>query len=136
MCVENEFIPYEEALIFEELGFDEPCLGAYYHAGKRLHIAEYVNHGEYSVLAPLWSQAFNWFREKYNIHYTISYECSQQDHTWGYNWNLYNYTGLLDNYITSHPDAPAGEWVYDTHNQAILACLKEIIKILKDNMTF
>ena len=29
--MENEFIPYEQALALKELGFDEPCIGYYYN---------------------------------------------------------------------------------------------------------
>ena len=29
MNIENEFIPYEQALALKELGFDEPCFGIY-----------------------------------------------------------------------------------------------------------
>ena len=62
--VDKEFVPYEQALALKELGFNEPCLASYFHAGKRLHITEYINYGEYTTLAPTFSQAFRWFREK------------------------------------------------------------------------
>lgn len=65
--MEKEFVPYEQALALKELGLNEPCLASYYHAGKRLDICEYINHGEYTVLAPTFSQAFRWIREKYGL---------------------------------------------------------------------
>ena len=129
-----EFVPYEEALALKELGFNEPCLASYFHAGKRLHITEYINYGEYTVLAPTFSQAFRWFREKYKLHYSIDYECSQHDHKWGYNYTIYNYNQVVktnEEYIQSNPIAPAGEWVYETHEEAELACLKKLIEIAK-----
>ena len=67
----------------------------------------------------------------YDIHYSIDRECSQQDYKWGYNWSLYNYTGIFNEYLTSHPDAPAGEWVYDTYEEAELACLDKLIEIVE-----
>ena len=85
----NEFVPYEIALELKQLGFTEPCLASYYHAGRRLDICEYINHGEYTVLAPTHSQAFRWLRENYprlnfgfdkihpeskNYHYHINYK--------------------------------------------------------------
>jgi len=130
-----EFVPYEEALALKELGFNEPCLASYFHAGKRLHITEYINYGEYTVLAPTFSQAFRWFREKYKLHYSIDYECSQHDHKWGYNYTIYNYNQVVktnEEYIQSNPIAPAGEWVYETHEEAELACLKKLIEIVKN----
>jgi hypothetical protein len=33
--------------------------------------------------------------------------------------------------VTSHPDAPAGEWVYETYEEAELACLRDMVKIVK-----
>jgi len=45
---------------------------------------------------------------------------------------LYNYTGTFDEYLTSHPDAPAGEWVYETHEEAELACLRKLIETVKE----
>ena len=125
----NEFVPYELALELKELGFDEPnyFLKWYDSKGK---IREGLGLGE--VKAPLYQQAFRWFREKYDIHYSINRECSQHYHKWGYNWSLYNYTGIFDEFLTSHPDAPAGEWVYETYEEAERECLKEIIKIINE----
>jgi hypothetical protein len=65
--MEREFCSYEQALALKELGFAGPCLGTYYYAGKVLDISEYINHGKYTVLAPLKQQVFTWFREKYNV---------------------------------------------------------------------
>ncbi len=125
----KDFVPYELALELKELGFDEPnyFLKWYDSKGK---IREGLGLGE--VKAPLYQQAFRWFREKYDIHYSINRECSQHDHKWGYNWSLYNYTGIFDEFLTSHPDAPAGEWVYETYEEAERECLKEIIKIINE----
>jgi hypothetical protein len=63
----KEFVSYEQAVALKELGFGEPCLGTYYYAGKRLDISEYINHGKYTVLAPLKQQVLRWFREKYGL---------------------------------------------------------------------
>ena len=125
----KDFVPYELALELKELGYDEPnyFLKWYDSKGK---IREGLGLGE--VKAPLYQQAFRWFREKYDIHYSINRECSQHDHKWGYNWSLYNYTGIFDEFLTSHPDAPAGEWVYETYEEAERECLKEIIKIINE----
>ncbi len=32
--ITEEFAPYELALELKQLGFDEPCLASYYHAGR------------------------------------------------------------------------------------------------------
>lgn len=121
----KEFIPYEQALELKELGFlqdDTTC---------RCVQNEHSDDEEHGW-GILWQQAFRWFREKYDIHYSIDRHCSQHDHKWGYNWSLYNYTGIFDEYLTSHPVAPVGEWVYETYEEAELACLKKLIEIIKN----
>jgi|LakMenEpi03Aug12_release.lakeMendotaPanAssembly.Ray.scaffolds.fasta_scaffold943066_2 hypothetical protein len=69
--MKNEFIPYEKALELKELGFDERCL-AFYN-GKFLESTDYdFDNGTSKdiglcIVAPTFSQAFRWFREKYKL---------------------------------------------------------------------
>ena len=64
--MENEFIPYEQALALKELGFDEPCLAKYIKYGEDV-IENYNQFSVYfienlentSILKPLYQQAFN-----------------------------------------------------------------------------
>jgi len=63
----KEFIPYELALELKKLGFNEPCLG--YYLANTLFISNDIvyNSTDIPVIkAPLYSQAFRWFREKHN----------------------------------------------------------------------
>ena len=135
--IEKEFVPYEEALALKQLGFDEPCFAFYdeslYFPNNENQYGTFCNQklDVTSCSAPLYQQAFKWFREKYDFHYSIDRKRSQHDFEWGYNWSLYNYTGICSEYLTSHPDAPAGEWVYETYEEAELACLKKLIEIVK-----
>ena len=86
--MEREFVTYKIALELKELGFDEPCAacyGSYTHKTSELflninnpvNIETLVrektgfNRPTFYVKAPTYSQAFRWFREKYNIHNTI-----------------------------------------------------------------
>ena len=41
--MKKEFIPYSEALALKELGFDEPCVQAYYTNGENELSAFYSN---------------------------------------------------------------------------------------------
>jgi hypothetical protein len=109
--VDKEFVPYEQALALKELGFNEPCLASYFHASKRLDIAvEYVRHGEYTVLAPTFSQAFRWFREKHKLHCHIEYIPAGDVYEWWIKHDRAN---------------------YPTYEEAELACLKKLIEIVK-----
>ena len=81
----KEFVPYELALELRELGFDEPCLLVYDSKEKVLFhclsnnvkndILIDCNIGlnpKEDIKAPTFSQTFRWFREKYNLHHSIS----------------------------------------------------------------
>jgi hypothetical protein len=113
----REFIPYELALELKQLGFDEPCLASYYHAGRRLDICEYINHGEYTVLAPTYSQAFRWFRDKYDLYCYVE----------PYKDNQFDYVVVSDLFGQEDCD---GE-LLNTYEEAELACLKKLIEIAK-----
>ena len=67
--MKNEFVKYEQALALKELGFDEPCL-AYFDAEKLFKFpgTTMCNRNFLDLLtvtAPLYQQAFRWFREKH-----------------------------------------------------------------------
>ena len=72
--VEKEFIPYEEAFALKELGFDEPCFGRFSNEGnlviahtEKYIISDGVDRSEFFTQAPTFSQAFRFFRKKYNL---------------------------------------------------------------------
>ena len=108
--MEKEFIPYEQALELKELGFDEPCL-AYLKPNVltyEITIGEF-NEFEYHS-APLYQQAFRWFREKYNLHFPIAVS----DGFWFFErWRI---------------------GVYKTYEEAELACLTKLIEIVENNL--
>lgn len=66
--MEKEFIPYEQAKELKELGYNKPCFAItnngplFYGEFKDTH-EYYKEHGQI-----LYQQAFDWFREEFNIH--------------------------------------------------------------------
>ena len=70
----KEFIPYEQALELKELGFDEECLGYHnvdpYLPNPTFNLVIPFDH-EWCLPAPLYQQAFRFFREKYEFTYSI-----------------------------------------------------------------
>ena len=65
----KEFVPYEEALALKELGFDEDCFGLYNSDFKDNVIETKIlgvqnNFNTNIIVAPLYQQAFRWFRSK------------------------------------------------------------------------
>mgnify|MGYP003582866589 CR=1 FL=1 len=123
--MKKEFIPYKYALELKELGFDEICLG-YYFNGNTFSISmnntmftknSIVNNRPDNVItAPLWQQAFDWFREKYNLHYII-YKNINID---GYDFCRVTTDGITNKNTYSYEEAR-------------LECLKKLIEICKNN---
>ncbi len=72
--MEKEFVPYEQSHQLKELGFDEPCFG-YYQGGTNNLIIEQIikSQGDGNwCLSPTFSQAFEFFREKYQLLHSIT----------------------------------------------------------------
>jgi hypothetical protein len=120
----KDFTLYEEAFELKQLGFAEPCLASYYHAGRRLDICEYINHGEYTVLAPTYSQAFRWFREKYDIDIYIDIRFLKHDD----GISLKKYKVLIP--FPNELFIDVG--LFTTHEEAELECLKKLIELVKE----
>jgi hypothetical protein len=73
--MKKEFIPYEQALALKELGFKEKC-AAHYLGDDDIELKWEIYRNlsintNNCVQAPTYSQAFRFFREKYNFRYSI-----------------------------------------------------------------
>jgi len=147
--MKNEFVPYEEALVLKELGFNELCL-AYYQKSSVIgddtilpliirNEATNWNDNSFSKLgvpfysAPLYQQAFRWFREKYKLNGEVNYLP-----------NIEKY-GIISSNMTDKPknlsefknyrrgaEVTNNYAKYDTYEEAELACIKELIEIVKE----
>ena len=118
----KEFIPYEQALELKELGFNELCL-FYYTDNEALRIYHQSEIYDDLVSAPLYQQAFRWFREKYNMLSTVYSNAS------GF---LYEWSDTIGGTHRgwSECEGPNNGGVWDTYEEAELACLKKLIKTL------
>ena len=71
----KEFIPYEQALELKELGFNEKCAAHYLDEDDlelKWEIYRNLSIDTNSCLqAPTYRQVFRFFREKYNLRYSI-----------------------------------------------------------------
>jgi hypothetical protein len=110
--MEKEFVQYAEALELKELGFDEPCFSWWGSDGVFKQDYDLDN----AINAPLFQQAFRWFREKYGLIYSIGH--IGHTNTWTYE---------IINMRIAGPDYGYGE----TYEEAELACLKKLIEIVK-----
>jgi hypothetical protein len=126
--MEKEFVPYEQALALKELGFDEPCFG-YFNTTSHLGIGSFVfkecdkntfdGYGNKPLLRPTFSQAFRFFREKYEL--VVDWNHGQHD-------NFGSYIGVCIKNI-HFEETIVG--VYKTYEEAELECLKKLIEIVK-----
>jgi hypothetical protein len=119
--MEKEFVPYELALELKQLGFDEPCLASIDQTDF-IHIkgTEYPIRGAmiyYAIDCPTYSQAFRWFREKYDLYADI--------YRIGKKFNA----GIEDMNIGSSKEMVVEGVDYE---EAELECLKKLIKIVKE----
>jgi hypothetical protein len=112
-------IPYEQALALKELGFDGRYFLDYDNKGN------ITNDCEWSIAltpAPTFSQAFRWFREKYNFPCKI--EASQKD------LSILEYHYFYQIMTDSHIVGFGIEYNL-TYEEAELECLKKLIEIVK-----
>ena len=113
----KEFIPYEQALALKELGFDEPCFGWWFVDEKMLIIEKSTKSiSENIVQAPTFSQAFRFFRERYELGHMIN--------GIGYESFIFNIGGLVYSF---------GPFQFKNYEEAELACLMKIIEIVEKN---
>jgi len=136
--MEKEFIPYEQALALKELGFESPYPIGGYQGGKVFYYEKgklyYDGRPMYSsdahsgqLLAPLYQQAFRWFREKYNLVHTVYSNAS------GYIWELHYNQERGGTHICDSGESGDCEdsGMFTTYEKAELECLKKLIEIVK-----
>jgi hypothetical protein len=116
----KEFVPYELALELKQLGFDEPCFAIYYNPSKELFIGGTINPftKEIRTLAPTYSQAFRWFREKHEVVGIVKFGTNE------FTFNIYNSDGI--GLLTKESLAFNG-----TYEEAERACLEKLIEIVE-----
>jgi hypothetical protein len=122
--MELEFIPYAEALVLKELGFDEPCIRGWDKNNKIWY------HPDSDIILdnPTFSQAFRWFREKYSLYINLIYD-----------WNdeVYRVTIMMQNEDKSCKVIylKEGDYIkeYKTLEEAEIECLIRLIEIVKEN---
>jgi hypothetical protein len=154
--MKTEFIPYEQALELKELGFDEQCLKRYWfiealeekESTTLLQNLDCELKDKYFVKAPLYQQAFKWFRKQvfpqivinekgdyvngmlsllpliYLNNYEIQVIKESKYHT------LDNFSGRqIPSYQAAHT---FNGYAVPTYEEAELACLKQLIEIAKN----
>ena len=131
--MEKEYVEYDESLGLQEIGFNIPCF-AYYITDESINVSKKLfrfrgveedlrrKNSSFKnlpnmVCAPLYRQAFGWFREEYKLHSTIT-SISQESWQW---------------HITKPGEFLGRQYEedYNTYEEAELACLVKLIDIVK-----
>jgi hypothetical protein len=134
--MKKEFVTYELALRMKQLGFDEPHFGLYGKSeanlykviGDKFDVVDNIHF----IKAPTFSQAFRWFRDKYNIFPEIVTDCTTEPKF------CYTYTRFFGN----QNDLSSEEWGWENnigqysllhriYEEAELACLEKLIEIIE-----
>ena len=126
--MKNEVIPYEEAVAMKKLGFNEKCLACYDEKGvfglTVMSIKKYYTNSKedtWNCAAPLYQQAFRWFREKYNLVAEIQAP-DGKDGKW--NPTIHKSYGFGNYYDNDG---------FNSYEEAELACLRKLIEIINQN---
>ena len=148
----KEFIPYEQALELKELGFNENCLAFYNFEERLMPIdTDFTNFRELSddlTKAPLYQQAFRWFREQVFPQIVINEKGDSVQGMLSLLPLVYlnNYEiqvikesiyQTLDNFSGAEIPSYRAAHIFNgypvpTYEEAELACLKKLIEIAKN----
>jgi hypothetical protein len=118
----KDFIPYEQALELKEIEFNETCLGWFKNNELTTSFNDlYTNPKERGkrfeiIKAPTFSQAFRWFREKHKLTHSIR--------------TFFNEEFYYEIYVSFNYEITSDK--HNTYEEAELACLKELIEIIKN----
>jgi hypothetical protein len=132
--MEKEFIPYEQALELKELGFDEPCFAWYVSESYGLEYGEVIKSDliRDGIVAPTYSQAFRWFREKYGLEIVFRPDSFNDESKKLREYVIISYdkTWKLEEIL--EPSHWIRKGCFKTYEEAELACLKKLIEIVKE----
>ena len=142
----KEFVTYEQALALKELGFDEPCFGYYdtvavtyltypsaINKNSDIENSLSISKQDKNVRcsAPLYQQAFRWFREKYQLFHHVGVDQTTEP--------KFYYT--IAKFVGNPNDLTEKEWYWDgieedgylyrTYEQAEQNCLEKLILLAK-----
>lgn len=139
--ITEQFVPYKQAKELKELGFDEECIGYYKDSKLSTSTNRSLESGYFdcknsektilefyqlNCFAPLWQQAFDWFREKYEydiyVFPSVPEMMNRIDKIKKYSANVY------------HRNRNPRLWseYYDTFQECQLACLDKLIELVKE----
>lgn len=135
--MEKEFVPYEQASALKKLGFDEPCVAYYKYNILKEKGWEYTdsqNKVNYifginndAILAPLYQQAFDWFRGNYGYFPSFDYNHGDSVKNRGFFYCIVNIKDK-DFYFDTE-DKKGNVTLFKTYEEAQTDCLNKLTEI-------
>jgi hypothetical protein len=126
--MKEQFVPYELAVKLKQLGFDEECLG-FYERNQELIIQECLitdfHSDSLQCVAPLFQQAFRWFREKYGLQHDITLTADKEL------TGFYVLIHKLDGLVFNEDDAVELDIETTNREEAELIILDKLIEIVE-----
>lgn len=139
--VEGNFVPFELAVKLKELGFNERCLAYYsgsdgqdktlytYHISFSINSTTTQYHSNisdknYTFSAPIWQQAFDWFREKYSLVGEPIPYYGDSERPMGWQWQVWNTK-------SGEIEKSQGMTFCSEYNVAKNFCLEKLIEIVE-----
>lgn len=125
--MKEQFIPYEIAVQLKQLGFNQKCFGSYFqpnlteikYPSSFFRLNNSLNMGNDACTAPLWQQAFDWFREEHDLD-----SCVSSEGIFGYAYQINQNSKVVDH--------EKGYFYED----ARLACLEKLLLEVKSSLPF
>jgi len=116
----EDLVLYDEALEMKDIGFDEPCFG-----GFGINSTVWFWHPDSDIITdcPTYAQCFRWFRKKYQFSHSI-----QQD------WDNGRFLGFYRMIESFDGETIINTETFKEYEEAELACLRELIKIVKTKL--
>lgn len=134
----EQFIPYGQVLRLKDLGFNEECL-EYYSTSNHPSLQPGILIGKnpsnplmenqmrnlinWKVKAPLWQQAFDWFRERHNLYFEIFNSPMYVQHAWKFRLYTIENNRLRNTTISEN---------FGTYQEAKEAVLVKLISLIKN----
>ncbi len=119
--ISKEFVPYTESLDLKDLGINNEqitCFGNFINEKLCLGFFHSTHCTPDTILGVTYGQAFEFMREKYHLHSTIT---SISQESW--QWHIQKPGQQLGHLYDED---------YDSHEEAEFECLKKLIEIVKE----
>lgn len=123
--MEKYFCNYNQSLALKKLGFDIPVntswvINKMYPQGI-IGFGSWINHNSYNdhLSAPLKSQVFEFFRDKYSYDVTIKKITKDK------------YQFIIELICVKDTSYHFVDYYFDSHNEAESACINKLIELVK-----